>query len=160
MVNIFITNIKHQQKLKESISNFTRYNLSLHQQILETQKFIEKQEDTFKLTPLGEVSTTIHEIHSLVMAETFMNGVLFDLTVEELVSVLSIFTDIRLRDDDKYFEVTNCNVNSKIKESIKHIKNLMNKYYDIESKNQTSFSENYEIHYDMCEFLYRWCFAG
>ena len=33
------------------------------------------------------------------------------------------------------------------------------KYYDIETRYQTNFTDSYDIHYDMCEFMYSWCFA-
>ena len=42
---------------------------------------------------------------------------------------------------------------------IKMIKNSYNKYYDIESLHKTDFVNNYDIHYNMCELVYRWCKA-
>ena len=93
------------------------------------------------------------------MAEILIEGELNKLTVEELIAVLSIFTDIRLSDEDKYYSVSSCQVNDNIKKSVQSIKKKLNKYNDIETKFQTNFSQKYDIQYDMCEFMYQWCFA-
>ena len=73
--------------------------------------------------------------------------------------MLSVFTDIRLSDNDKYVDVNHTNVNDKIKTTIKKIKQKLNKYYDIETFHQTNFTQSYDIHYDMCEFMSQWCDA-
>ena len=46
-----------------------------------------------------------------------------------------------------------------VKETIKAINKSLNKYYDMESRVKTSFVENYDIHYDMVDFMIEWCEA-
>jgi hypothetical protein len=87
------------------------------------------------------------------------NEVTVELTVEELVSVLSIFTHIKISEDQSYVDVSHTNVNDTIKKKVKTWKNILNKYYDIETKCKTNFTDNYTVHYDMCEFMYKWCYA-
>ena len=115
--------------------------------------------NTGKLLVKGQIAANIHEIHSLAMSDILVNKDLDNLTVEELVSVLSIFTNIRLNDEDKYTDVKYCNVNKNIIHTVKKFVMYLDKYYDMETKYETNFSQSYNIQYDMCEFMYKWCFA-
>ena len=105
------------------------------------------------------MSANIHEMHCLASIDMMTQGELDELTVEELVSVLSIFTHIKISEDQSYVDVSHTNVNDTIKTTVKTWKNILNKYYDIETKCQTNFTDNYTVHYDMCEFMYKWCYA-
>ena len=53
---------------------------------------MEKVEDAFVLTPKGLMSSNIHEIHPLAVADLVDCRVLDELKPEEIVSVLSVFT--------------------------------------------------------------------
>ena len=83
---------------KRSLRNSRNYvdsEISLHLQILEKYQFVEKVDDTFVLTPKGLMSSNIHEIHPLAVADLVDSRVLDELKPEEIVSVLSVFTPIR-----------------------------------------------------------------
>ena len=110
-------------------------------------------------TVKGMMAANIHEMHPLACIDMLSENHLDDLTVEELVSVLSIFTPIRISEEEAYVDVSHTNVNDTIKHTVKLWKKQLNKYYDIETKYQTNFTDSYDIHYDMCEFMYKWCFA-
>ena len=155
--------------LYESLENQNTANtiyisseISLHMQLLRENDFIEQNEEdhyTGKLLIKGQIAANIHEIHSLAVSDLLVNKDLDNLTVEELVSVLSIFTNIRLNDEDKYTNVEYCNVNKNIIHTVKKIVMYLDKYYDMETKHKTNFSQSYDIQYDMCEFMYKWCFS-
>ena len=85
--------------------------------------------------------------------------VLDELKPEEIVSVLSVFTPIRLSQDMAYVSVKHTRANDSIKNGVHTIKNFLDKYYDVETKYQTNFTDSYSIHYDMCDFTYQWCLA-
>ena len=142
-----------------NIDNYVDDTVKIHLDILQQENFIEKQDEKFVLTEKGLMASNIHEIHSLALSDCLNDQIFEDLTAREIVGVLSIFTDIRLSDDDKYVDVNHTNVNDKIKSTIKKIKQRLNKYYDIETFHQTNFSQSYDIHYDMCEFMTKWCDA-
>tara|TARA_B110001454_G_scaffold88146_1_gene84415 strand:+ start:186 stop:1145 length:960 start_codon:yes stop_codon:yes gene_type:complete len=136
--------------------------IALHMHLLRENDFIEQNEEshyTGKLLVKGQLAANIHEIHSLALSDILINKDLDNLTVEELVSVLSIFTNIRLSDEDKYTNVKFCNVNKNIIHTVKKFVVYLDKYYDMETKHKTNFSQSYDIQYDMCEFMYKWCFA-
>ena len=52
------------------------------------------------------------------------NGNLDDLSAEELISVLSIFTPIKISEEEAYVDVNHTNVNDKIKKTVKMWKML------------------------------------
>ena len=103
------------------------------------------------------MASNIHEIHPLAVTDILKEGCLDNLSVEELVSVLSIFTPIRISQEDAYPNISSTSVNDKIKTAVKQIKSKLNYYYDIESKYQTNFTDSYDIQYDICELVNKWC---
>ena len=99
---------------KRSLRNSRSYvndEISLHLQILEKYNFVEKLEDEYVLTPKGLMSSNIHEIHPLAVADLVDCRVLDELKPEEIVSVLSVFTPIRLSQDMAYVSVKNTRAN-------------------------------------------------
>ena len=144
------------EKKKENIESYVDAEVNLLFSILQDNEFIDENKE---LTMKGKIAANINEIHSLALADILIENGFDHLTPEELVSVLSIFTSIRLSDEDKYISVEHINTNDTIKQTIKKIKNKLDKYYDVETRHQTSFTQQYDIHYDMAEFLYKWCFA-
>ena len=90
------------------------------------------------------------------MAEALDLKVFENLTPREIAAVLSVFCSIRLSDQDRIFNVEYAIQNSKIISVVKKIKEFYNKYYDIETSNQTEFMFNYDIQYDMIELVYDW----
>ena len=155
------------KKNKNSLKNTRDYvgeEISLHVDILQNNNFADGEytdNDYSNLVPTikGMMSANIHEMHCLASIDMMTQGELDELTVEELVSVLSIFTHIKISEDQSYVDVSHTNVNDTIKKKVKTWKNILNKYYDIETKCQTNFTDNYTVHYDMCEFMYKWCYA-
>jgi superfamily II RNA helicase len=148
--------IDKNNKIIENTENYVSNEISLHIKILEQENFIEEGPVA---SIKGMMANNLHEIHSLAVTDVMYSGEFDNLTVEELVSVLSVFTHIKISDDQSYVDVNNTNVNDTIKSTVKKIKKSLNKYYDIETKYQTNFTDSYDIHYDMCGFMYKWCFA-
>ena len=52
-----------------------------------------------------------------------------------------------------YVSVAAARANDAIKNGVHTIKNFLDKYYDVETKYQTNFTDSYSIHYDMCDLL-------
>jgi superfamily II RNA helicase len=154
---------KNKNKLKNT-RDYVGEEISLHVDILQNNNFVDGEYtdndySNIKPTIKGMMSANIHEMHCLASIDMMVQGELDNLTVEELISVLSIFTHIKISEDQSYVDVSHTNVNDTIKTTVKTWKNILNKYYDIETKCQTNFTDNYSVHYDMCEFMYKWCFA-
>ena len=157
-------NLAKVTKKIENTNSYIKSKISLHTQVLKHEGFIEGEftnEDYSQLVPTvkGMIAANLHEIHPLAVSDILKDGCLDNLRVEELVSVLSVFTSIRISQEHAYPNISSTSVNDKIKSAVKHIKNRLNYYYDIESHNQTNFTNSYNIQYDMCEYMYAWCSA-
>ena len=154
-------------KITKKIANTNSYikgEISLHTQVLKDEGFIEGEfsdEDYSQLVPTvkGMMASNLHEIHPLAVTDILKNGCLDNLRVEELVSVLSIFTPIRISQEDAYPNISSTSVNDKIKTTVGYIVKALNYYYDVESHNQTNFTDSYDVQYDMCEYMFSWCSA-
>ena len=140
----------------ENTKNYFNQEISLYLEILKKENYINED---LTLTNKGKMSANIHEIHSQAISDIIDNGELDMLTPQEIVAVMSVFTHIRLSDEDKYNNVDYINCNSNIIQTVKNVKKSLDYWYDIETKYQTSFSQEYDIQYDMCEFMFNWCMA-
>ena len=148
--------LKKLKNHKENTKNYFNQEISLYLDILKKENYIN---DDLTLTNKGKMSANIHEIHSQAMSDIIDSGSLDMLTPQEIVAVMSVFTPIRLSDEDKYNNVDYINCNSNIIDTVKKVKKSLDYWYDIETKYQTSFSQEYDIQYDMCEFMFQWCLA-
>ena len=142
---------KELVNVKERISN----QINLHCKILNENEFLEEN----NLTEKGLLAANIQEMHCLAMADILDDRVFETLNTAELAAVLSIFTSVSVKDEDSIVKVEHVEAPEKVKNTIKKIKRAYNKYYDIESYHQTDFVNDYDIHYNMCELVYRWCKA-
>jgi superfamily II RNA helicase len=158
------------EKQNENIKKHIENELCDYIQILEKNKFLEYEiedgieisgpESNLLITEKGKLAANIKECHSLVMSEFIVDNkeLLKVMTAKDLAIVFSIFTNIRVKDDEKarWYEAGISEISRK---GIKKINGLLDKYYDIETKNKTNFWEEYNVHYDMCEFISCWCDA-
>ena len=139
-------------------NTYLRHNIEKMLRVLEHHKFIEKNEDTIKLTLKGIVASQIREVHCLLFAELFMDKVFHDLSISELVGLLSCFTSIRVPDEVKSSR-SNTN-NHKLDTCIMKIPDYLNKYNDYEVKEKIDCNTNSdEIHYDIINETMKWCEA-
>ena len=61
------------------------------------------------LTEMGKMATNINEVHCLVMAEMISDNLFDGLDIYQLVSLFSIFCDLRLSDENKIYSVDHVN---------------------------------------------------
>jgi superfamily II RNA helicase len=148
--------LKKMVKRQQNTRDYFGTEISLHLNILKHENYIN---DDLTLTNKGKISANIHEVHSQALADIMDDGGFDLLTPEEIVAVVSIFTPIRLSDEDKYINVDYINCNDNIIQTIKKIKKSLDYWYDIETKHQTSFAQEYNIQYDMSGFMFQWCLA-
>lgn len=147
---------KNYEKTLYDLENYAGEEIQKIIKVLMEEGFID---DNKQLTIKGLISSNIQEFHSLAMGELIHEKSLDNLTVEELVAVLSIFTNLKLSEQNKIYNHQYINCNETIKNNISNINKKFNKYYDIETKYKTNFTEDYDVHYDLVEFMYDWCKA-
>ena len=148
--------LQTNEKSLKNTQNYVGNEISLHLDILKNEGFIDENKT---LTEKGIISANIHEVHSLALADVINMKEFEKLNPIEIASVVSIFTGIRISEEDKYINPGDIECNSNIINCIKKIKNQLDYWYDIETKYQTNFTQNYSIHYDMADFINQWCCA-
>ena len=88
-----------------------------------------------------------------------MNKNFNNLTPQEIASVLSIFVNMKLSDDNTVHNKNHLYIPRRAIECIETIETEHKKYYDLQLENQlediqSEYLEN--IQYNMCDFIYAW----
>lgn len=154
--------VKQYTKDLQNVSDFIDVEIQRRLIMLEQLEFIDSshEEIPYYLTEKGDIAANIQEIHCLAMSEVIHNGYLNGLETEELVAVLSCFTPIRLNDTNKIWNISDIeNCGDRVIQTIQKIKTRYDKYYDMETREETNFIYDYDMQYDTAELAYRWCFA-
>jgi superfamily II RNA helicase len=107
------------------------------------------------LTILGKIASQIREIHCLVFANLYDNKKFENLTAKQLVALFSCFTNIRVADDIKDNRPKSDDMN--INDIVTEVENMYNKYQNLEIKRNINTGFDYEIHYDLLNYVEKWC---
>ena len=139
-------------------NTYLRHNIDKMVRMLEQCEFIEKKDELIKLTLKGTVASHVREVHCLLFAELFMDQVFHNLSIDELVGLLSCFTNIRVSDEVK---TQKCNTpNFKLNECVMKIPKYLNKYNDREVEDNIDCNTNSdEIQFDIVNEAMNWCQA-
>ena len=154
---------KITNSILEDGNYFTR-DIETHIKMLETNGLIKlnsQLESEYSLTTKGTIASILQEVPSLPFAEYIIDNIndISKLSPPEFAVLLSMFTNIRLSDDDKVIDPTILNIPYTCKINIANIKTYINKYLDIEVFVCSSVPKNYSYHYDICELIFKWCNA-
>jgi len=123
--------------------------------LLETNNFIQFNNDKYVLTIKGCIATHIREIHCLIFAELIEQKILHKFVAKELVGILSCFTNISVQEEKRnYLPVSNY-VN--VKECVENIYNMYQKQSNIEIKNMIETGIDYSMHFDLIDYIIKWC---
>ena len=148
-----IEKLKKQKSHLENIDNYIIERIKLHKDILEEYKFIEDNQ----LTEKGIIAANLQEVHCLAMAELLQKKIFNQINVKELACILSVFTNVSVKKEDSIIKPEYVNAPQNIISILKKIENSYHQYYDVETKYMTDFIYDYEIHFNMCELVYKWC---
>ena len=149
-------------KINERVIDTNEYfKNDIDQQLtmLEKYNFVEKNTDLFTLTKKGIISSIVQEMPSLSIAEYVLDNLneISNLSSTEIAVILSIFTNIRVSDEENVNNPNILDIPNTCKEHINKIKTYNNKYLDIEVFYCSCLAKNYEIQYNICEIVYKWC---
>ena len=115
-----------------------------------------EMENNASLTTKGEICSQISEVNCVVMSELLVEWNFFaDFTPNQIVGFLSIFSDVRVNEENRTSIVNT--KDSFLKEKLSHIGSFID---SIESSEQTydfNSGANYEIIYDMIGPMMEWC---
>jgi superfamily II RNA helicase len=113
------------------------------------------EQNSLSLTIDGKIASQIREIHCLAFSKLYNSNKLDELTCKQLVSLFSCFTNIRVADDirDNKPKCLDNNVNKIVNE----VEEIYTKYHDIEINRNIQTGFDYNIHYDLLNYVGQWC---
>ena len=133
-----------------SISNYLNNGVNYVIKLLQNERFIEVENDEFKLTMKGQIANHLNEVHCLVFAELIENNVLTNLNATELIMVFSCFTNVNVPEDKR-------SINNDYKNlDLVCLKSNFDKYMEIESYSNFKTGMDYKMHYDLMPYMEEW----
>jgi len=142
----------------DSLNSYFQSGVGTVLQLLNEEEFIEgdySDEKTLKLTLRGKIASQIREIHCLAFTKLYDDKKLDNLSCKQLVALFSCFTNIRVTDDFKdNFPKSEDNT---VNEIVKEVEDLYNNYNDKELARNIRTGFDYEIHYDLLNYVEKWC---
>jgi superfamily II RNA helicase len=161
--------IRHNEKQKELLAlnqeydNLQKYidnNVLFIIDLLEKDGFLGKTIESddkvnYILTQKGHIATHLREVHCLVFSEIIDKKMLDDLSSRQLVAIFSCFTNVSVHDEMKELFIKS---NDKIvKDIIIEINEMYDEYQAKELKNNINTGTDYEIHFDLLDYVVKWC---
>lgn len=145
--------IQSLQNQYDSLNKYFQSGVDNVLGLLSEEEFLSSE--TNNLTLLGQIASQIREIHCLVFAKLFNENKLDKLSSKQLVALFSCFTNLRVQDD---YRDNNPDSDD---EQVNNIVNLVEKMYfeykDKELKRNINTGFEYDIHYDLLNYLEKWC---
>ena len=146
------------QNQLDSVNSYIKSGVYTVLQLLKDEEFVDgdfSDESTLKLSLKGKIASQLREVHCLVFAKILEDKQLDHLSSKQLISLFSIFTNISVQDDYKdYSPRTDDN-------DLKNIVKTVTKMYEDYSIKETSLKINtgfdYNIHYDLLNYVDKWC---
>ena len=149
-----------EQNLQTELHDTNRYiqkTVSLLIQILKDEGFVQTIEQTYQLSQMGELAANIQEIHCLTFADLLHQRIFDGFAPKELICVLSCFTNISIPREQRIPNVNNLHIPSHVKAFIKHIQEKYYTYEELENRHYLNYGYDFELQYELCELVVRWC---
>jgi superfamily II RNA helicase len=126
--------------------------------LLSNEKYIEThtlENISIKLTFMGSMATHLREVHCLIFARLLEDKMLNDLSSKQLVSFFSCFTNINISDDLK--DHAPKTEDKKVKALVLKVSELYAEYQNKEIQYNINSGSEYNIHYDLLNYVEKWC---
>lgn len=150
--------IYNLQSELDSLNTFIKSGVYTVLELLKDEGFVEgdfTDESTLKLSLKGKIASQLREIHCLVFSNILEDNLINNLSSKQLISLFSIFTNITVPDDLKEHSPKTADTD------LQNIVNNITKMYENYSIKETSLKINtgidYNIHYDLLNYLEKWC---
>ena len=136
---------------------FCNNQTQFYLKILEKEGFTDEDK---KITEKGQMATQFQEIPSVAFTDFFIKqkDMLNLISTKEYITLFSIFTSIRIPDEDRVHNYESINISDNCKKLFKKITKTLNFWSNIEA----DFGHNcdkYNIQYDLAEIIYKWTFV-
>jgi superfamily II RNA helicase len=158
---------KYNQKLKNIdrlheeynfVEKFIDNNVNTIVQLLKDDSFVSiDSEEGIKLTTKGMIATHLKESHCLVFSEIFEQNVFDSLDPVQIVMLLSCLTNIVVKDDLKNYIPKTDDIT--VKNIVFKVKNRCNDYMNKETTLNINSGIEYIFHYDLINYVDKWCYC-
>ena len=152
---------KEMNSLKDNYDTLQSYfhsGVSSVLELLSEEGFIngdKSEENSLSLTLDGKIASQIREIHCLAFTKLYNSKKLDHLTSKQLIALFSCFTNIRVTDEFK--DNIPKSDDDKVNQIVKEVEDLYIEYYDKELARNIKTGFDYKIHYDLLNYLEKWC---
>ena len=158
--NLKLKKIDDLQEEYNYVEKFIDNNVQTIINLLCDEKCIEidnENEKSLKLTLKGTIASHLRETHCLVFSQLFQENVFDSLSTIQLVSLFSCFTNIVVKDELKNYIPKIDDVS--FKNTIFKIKNMYNDFITKETKLDINSGIEYTFHYDLLNYVEKWCYC-
>ena len=155
IVHEYITKRKELNKLQSQYDNAEKYidsHVITILNMLTNYGFV--TENPIQLTPSGVIATNLREVHCLVFAKLIESQMLDNLTPIQLVSLFSCFTNVTVADD---FKDSAPRAEDKVTQNI--VIKVTEMMDDYQRKESFDTGVDYNIHYDLINYVTKWCYC-
>lgn len=148
------------QKEYDYVNSYIKSEVGNVLTLLKEEEFIKgnsDDENSIELTLKGKFACQLREVHCLVFAKLLEDKKIDHLSSRQLVALFSIFTNISVQEDLKDMN-PNSNDNE-VQINVNFLVTLYNRYRDLEIKKNINTGFEYNIHYDLLNYVNEWCYA-
>jgi superfamily II RNA helicase len=114
----------------------------------------EDLEDKMTLSAKGKMASGLREVHCLVFAQLLNDETISKLSVTQLISLFSCFTNISVQ--EVYEDYTPYTDDAALKEVIATISQMYSEYEERETILRINTGADYNIHYDLLNYVEEW----
>jgi len=148
------------QKDRDYVNSYIKSGVGNVLTLLKEEEFINgdlHDETSIELTLKGKMACQLREVHCLVFAKLLEDKKLEDLSSKQLVALFSIFTNISVPEEMKDY-CPNAN-DDNVQINVNFLTILYKKYQDKEIEHNINTGIDYNMHYDLLNYIEEWCDA-
>ena len=140
----------------EQLQKYTETKVNIILDLLTVEGFVErKEEKLIALTEKGKFATHLREINCLVFASFVQKGIFENVTSKQLVSIFSCFTNLTVNEELK--AIVPSSQDKQIQNILCDIQDMFNYYSKKEIDYQINTGTDYNIHFDLMDYVIQWC---
>jgi superfamily II RNA helicase len=146
-----VLELEKYQKQYRNTNEYLNGSINTLLDFLKNDGFISENE----LTPLGFIATHFREAHCLVFSRLYASNKFNNLSAIQMVAIFSCFTNVTVSDEQK--TILPDSNDTSVKKIVQEITEMYNYYQDFETNYMTNTGVDYNIHYDLIDYVIRWC---
>ena len=146
-----VLELEKYQKQYRNTNEYLNGSINTLLDFLKNDGFISEN----KLTHLGFIATHFREAHCLVFSRLYASNKFNNLSAIQMVAIFSCFTNVTVSDEQK--TVLPDSNDTSVKKIVQEITEMYNYYQDFETNYMTNTGVDYNIHYDLIDYVIQWC---